>query len=209
MISGVGGGGRLSGRLRSVLDGTNCSMGHLGGNGGLMLVAKRHHRGFNSKFVGVYATVGSLAIGCPSLSFICPVRLGPGMHGPVRRIFKRGLSNLGGVFFVRPLRCLDFICLVRGDDVMLASDNNVRRRTPKLNGPMLIVHSAARQPRTLSTKAIGLMNASCGGVMGRMSSLVSSGTTCRGVDGTMGPCNSKLTYKHVMGTLLCEVWTRL
>lgn len=206
IISGVGASKTLRRRLTKILRGTNCSASQLTSNGGLILVAKRQHRGFKSKFVDVYATVGSLATGCPCISFICPVRLGPGIHGPVRRMFKRGLGDLKGVFFVRPLRCLDFIFLVRGIALILASDNNVRRRTPKLNGPMLIVHSAARHPRTLSTKAMGLMKASCGGVISRMSVLLSSTSTCRRVDGTVGPCNSKGTYVHVARALGIQLW---
>lgn len=201
IMSGLGGSMCLTGRRVGVLSGTNCSIAELDGNEGLMLVAKRHHRGFKSNFVGVIATVESLGGGCPRISFICPVRLGPGIHGPVRRIFKRSLEGLNGVFFVRPLRCLRFICLVRGSAVILASSKKVRRRTPKLNGPMLMVHSAARHPRTLLDKAMRLIKASCGGVVSRMDHLLSSRKTCGGVSRTMGPCNSKGTYREVTGVL--------
>lgn len=185
--------------MGSTLGDSNCGVSGQNARGGVILVAKRHERGFKRNFVRVYRTVGALTRGCPSISFVCPVRLGPGIHGPVGSMFKR--RGFVGVFFVRPLRCLSFICLVSGSFLILASDNKVRRRTPKLKGPILIVHSAARHPRTLRTKAIGLINASCCGVIGRMDGLLRDGACCRSVDGTIGPCNSKYTYSHVIALL--------
>lgn len=180
-------------RLRRVLGTGNCVLA----SHRCVLIAKRHHRGFNRNFLRVYGTVGRVTTRRPSVSVICPIRLGPGIRGPICRL----LSNLDGICLVSPLSCLPFVCTVRRDLLLLASDNNIRRRTPSLKGPILIVHSAARHPRTMTTKAMGLINASCGTVIDGMGALLHSGTLCRGVSRARGPCKSKRTYRHVVTTL--------
>lgn len=68
-----------------------------------------------------------------------------------------------------------------------------------------MVHSAARHPRNVTTNALGLINARRRAVCGRFDHLLSSGSRCRTVDGTDGPCNSKRTYRQVT-SILYGVW---
>ncbi len=169
-----------------------------------MIVATREHRGLNRPVRHVFETVEHVVRRRPSIGTICPVRVGPIMHHTTRR----RLSNYSQVRVVRPLSILSFRGFLTEYRVVLASDNNIRRRTPSLNGPILIVHSAARHPRNVRTNALGLIKASRRAVCRDFGRLLRGRTSCSGVDGTDGPCNSKATYQRVTSVLRGKVWSK-
>lgn len=192
-ISVVSGGPKVGRGLRRRLHSGNCRIKRHR----CVLIAKRHHRGFKRKFLRVYGTVERLTTLRPRVSVMCPMRLGPGMRGPMCRL----LSKMSGMCLVSPLSCLPFVCTVRRSALLLASDNKMRRRTPSLNGPILIVQGAARHPRTMRTKAMGLIKASTRTVIDGIARLLHGGRLCHHVSRARGPCNSKRTYRHVLSML--------
>lgn len=167
--------------------------------GHIVLIAARHHRGLNTPVRRICHTLHQLIRAMPSARIMFPIRQGPLIH----RTIRRRLSNTTNVRLIRPVRCRPFAGLVTQSTLILASSNNVRRRTPDLKGPILILHSVARHPRTMTTKAMGLMNAKRRGVCRATCQLLASRTTCRTVTRTIGPCNSNESTKHVIRALLC------
>lgn len=123
----------------------------------LVLITGHRRENFGEGFINMVTAIKNLTEKYPNVDFVYPMHLNPNVRKPIHEVFGENLSDLGNMFFIEPLQCLEFIYLMEKSTIVLTDSGGIQEEAPGLGKPVLVMRDTTERPEALESGTVRLV----------------------------------------------------
>ena len=138
----------------------------------LVLITGHRRENFGVGFIHMITAIKDLKNKYPKVDFVYPMHLNPNVRKPIYEIFGEDLSNLGNMFFIEPLKYIEFVYLMEKATIVLTDSGGIQEEAPSLGKPVLVMRDTTERPEALSSGTVHLVGTDYNKIMTEVSSLL-------------------------------------
>ena len=138
----------------------------------LVLITGHRRENFGEGFIHMVTAIKDLKNKYPDVDFVYPMHLNPNVRKPIHEVFGEDLSNLGNMFFIEPLRYLEFVYLMEKATIVLTDSGGIQEEAPGLGKPVLVMRDTTERPEALASGTVHLVGTDYQKIMDEVSTLL-------------------------------------
>ena len=123
----------------------------------LVLITGHRRENFGDGFVNICNAIHTLKNKYQDVDFVYPMHLNPNVRKPIHERFGQDLKNLGNLFFIEPLRYVQFVYLMEKSTLVLTDSGGIQEEAPGLGKPVLVMRDTTERPEALSSGTVRLV----------------------------------------------------
>jgi UDP-N-acetylglucosamine 2-epimerase (non-hydrolysing) len=123
----------------------------------LVLITGHRRENFGGGFIRICTAIKDLSRKYPDVDFVYPMHLNPNVRKPIHQVFGEDLKGLGNIFFIEPLKYLEFVYLMEKSTVVLTDSGGIQEEAPSLGKPVLVMRDTTERPEALSSGTVHLV----------------------------------------------------
>lgn len=138
----------------------------------LVLITGHRRENFGEGFIHMVTAIKDLKNKYPDVDFVYPMHLNPNVRKPIHEVFGEDLSNLGNMFFIEPLKYLEFVYLMEKATIVLTDSGGIQEEAPGLGKPVLVMRDTTERPEALASGTVHLVGTDYQKIMDEVSTLL-------------------------------------
>lgn len=91
----------------------------------LVLITGHRRENFGEGFIHMCRDIKDLTRKYPCVDFVYSMHLNPNVRKPIHEVFGEKLEGFGNMFFIEPLECLSFVCLMEKAAIVLTDSGGI------------------------------------------------------------------------------------
>ncbi len=138
----------------------------------LVLITGHRRENFGKGFINIVTAIKDLSMKYPDVDFVYPMHLNPNVRKPIKIVLGDDLAKRSNLFFIEPLKYLDFVYLMEKSTLILTDSGGIQEEAPGLGKPVLVMRDTTERPEALSSGTVHLVGTDYDKIMNEVSILL-------------------------------------
>ena len=167
----------------------------------LVLITGHRRENFGDGFISMCTAIKDLTVRYPDVDFVYPMHLNPNVRKPIHEVFGEDLSNLGNMFFIKPLEYLSFVYLMEKACIVLTDSGGIQEEAPGLGKPVLVMRDTTERPEALEAGTVKLVGTDYHKILDEVSLLLDDQSTYEKMSKAVNPYGDGMACGRIVRSI--------
>lgn len=168
----------------------------------LVLITGHRRENFGSGFLSICTAIKYLTEKYSDVDFVYPMHLNPNVRKSIHEVFGENLSNIGNMFFIKPLEYLSFVYLMEKSTLVLTDSGGIQEEAPGLGKPVLVMRDTTERPEALEAGTVKLVGTNYDKIVNEMSALLDDKVYYEKMSKAVNPYGDGLACGRIVDKLM-------